>query len=109
MPHGIPPERAHARHPIEGELTVFRVGELKQPLLRALLDAVELEIDLSGVTEIDTAGVQLLIALKRSAAATDRVLRLQGHAPPVVEALTLLGLAAYFGDPLLEPAQGAFA
>ena len=109
MPHGIPPERAHAHQRIDGELTVYRVGELKQQLLPALLDAVELEIDLAGVTEIDTAGVQLLIAMKRSAAATDRQLRLHGHSAPVLDALNLLGLAAYFGDPLVESVEGARA
>jgi anti-sigma B factor antagonist len=47
---------------IEGELTIFRAMELKP----ALLPVPPLtEIDLSGVTEIDTAGVQLLMLAKK--------------------------------------------
>jgi ABC-type transporter Mla MlaB component len=43
---------------IEGELTIFRAMELKP----ALLPVPPLtDIDLSGVTDIDTAGVQLLM------------------------------------------------
>jgi len=51
---------------IEGEFTIFRAMELKPVILAA---PPPLEIDLSGVTEMDTAGLQLLILAKRAAVA----------------------------------------
>ena len=57
---------------IEGELTIFRAMELKPVMLA---DPLPEEIDLSGVTELDTAGVQLLMLAKRTALAQQRELR----------------------------------
>ena len=50
--------------PIEGEMTIYRAAELKQTLLNALNGATSLEVDLHGVTEIDSAGIQLLMLAK---------------------------------------------
>jgi anti-anti-sigma regulatory factor len=51
---------------IEGELTIFRAMELKPVLLA--VPPVD-EVDLSGVTDLDTAGVQLLMLAKKTALA----------------------------------------
>ena len=59
------------------------------------------EIDLSAVTEIDTAGVQLLMLAKRTALEAKRELRLVGHSAAVIEVFELLNVAAYFGDHLV--------
>jgi anti-sigma B factor antagonist len=83
---------------IDGELTIFRATELKPVLLPTppLTD-----IDLSGVTDLDTAGVQLLMLAKKAALAEGRELRLVGHSPAVLDVFELLNVAAYFGDPLV--------
>lgn len=83
---------------IEGELTIFRAMELKPVILA---DPLPEEIDLSGVTEIDTAGVQLLMLAKRTALAQQCELRLVRHSPAVIEVFELLNVAAYFGDHLV--------
>lgn len=83
---------------IEGELTIFRAMELKPVLLAEPLPQ---EIDLAGVTEIDTAGVQLLLLAKKMALAQQRELHLVGHSPAVMEVFELLNVAAFFGDPLV--------
>jgi anti-anti-sigma regulatory factor len=83
---------------IEGEFTIFRAAELK-PLL--LNEPAPSEIDLSGVSEIDTAGVQLLMLAKQAALANKSELRLVGHSPAVLEVFELLNVAAYFSDPLV--------
>ncbi len=91
-----------------GELTIYRAAEFKQMLLAGLskLDGpAPLEIDLSGVTELDTAGVQLLMLAKKTAQAQQRELRLFAHSPAVAEIFELLNLAAYFGDPLVIAAR----
>ena len=89
---------------IDGELTIYQAAELKDALLAALAAADVLELDLSGVTELDTAGVQLLMVLKRAARAQGRTLRLLGHSPAVLEVFDLLNLGGWFGDPLVMAA-----
>lgn len=83
---------------IEGELTIFRAMELK-PLM--LAEPPVTEIDLSGVTDLDTAGVQLLMLAKKTALAQGRELTLTGHSPAVIDVFELLNVAAYFGDHLV--------
>lgn len=80
---------------MEGELTIFRAAELKP----VLLDAVAVtEINLSAVTELDTAGLQLLMLAKKAALAQGRELNLTGHSPAVLDVFELLNVAAYFDD-----------
>lgn len=88
---------------IEGELTIFRAAELKPALLA---EPMPLEIDLSGVTELDSAGVQLLMLAKRAAQSHQRELHLVAHSPAVIEVFELLNLAAYFGNPLVMARRG---
>jgi len=92
---------------IEGELTIYRAAELRASLQAALagLTGVDgLELNLAAVTDMDSAGVQLLMATKQSARAAGRELRLVGHSPAVLEVFETLDLAAHFGDSLLMPA-----
>lgn len=86
---------------IEGEMNIYRAAELKNSLLAALTPNQPLELDLAGVTELDTSGVQLLMLAKRSAQTMQCELRLVSHSPAVLEVFELLDLAAWFGDPLL--------
>ncbi|MFZ4626651.1 MAG: STAS domain-containing protein [Rhodoferax sp.] len=89
---------------LEGELTIFRAMELKPAML---VQPPLTDIDLSGVTEIDTAGVQLLMLAKKTALAEQRELRLSGHSPAVIEVFELLNVAAYFGDHLVMDSRAA--
>ncbi len=86
---------------IDGEMTIYRADELKRALFAAIGESPTLEIDLSDVTEIDTAGVQLLMLARKVAEVRGCVLRLTAHSAAVVEAFELLNLAAYFGDPIV--------
>lgn len=83
---------------LEGDLTIFRAMELKPQLLAT--PPVD-EIDLSGVSELDTAGVQLLMLAKKTALAQQRDVKLVAHSPAVLEVFELLNVAAYFGDHLV--------
>jgi anti-sigma B factor antagonist len=83
---------------INGELTIFRAMELKPVLLA---EPALTEIDLSGVTDLDTAGVQLLMLAKKTALSQGRDLCLSGHSPAVLDVFELLNVAAYFGDPMV--------
>lgn len=86
---------------LDGEMTIYRAADLKVVLLEALRKTPVLEVDLSGVTELDTAGLQVLMLAKQTAAAEQRELRLLQHSPAVVEIFEMLDLVAFFGDAVL--------
>jgi anti-sigma B factor antagonist len=87
------------------ELTIYHAGQMKEALLGPLAQADALEVDLSQVAEIDSAGVQLLVLLKREAAGAGKRLSLTGHSPAVLSVLDLYNMSGYFGDPLVLPSQ----
>lgn len=86
---------------LDGEMTIYRAADLKIMVLEALRKTAVLEIDLSGVTELDTAGLQVLMLAKQTAIAGQRELRLLRHSPAVMEILEMLDLVAFFGDAVL--------
>ena len=55
---------------IKGEMSIFTALAVRQQLLDALEQpgAATIEVDLASVSEVDSAGIQLLIAAKREAA-----------------------------------------
>ncbi|MDP2902419.1 MAG: STAS domain-containing protein [Methylovulum sp.] len=83
---------------IEGELTIVTATEQKALLLAFLDTDDELEINLSKVSEFDTAGLQLLILIKREAAQTGKTLRFVMHSKVVLDILELTRLTTAFGD-----------
>jgi anti-anti-sigma regulatory factor len=82
-------------------MTIYEAADTKRALLEALGRNAELEIDLSGVTEMDTAGIQLLLLAKREAARAGKVLRLTAHSAASVDAIDLCNLGGHFGDPVV--------
>ena len=88
---------------IAGEMTIYTAAEMKAPLLAPLQDCAELEVDLAQVSEIDTAGLQLLVLAKRESLKQGRRLRLVGHSDAVMEVLDMCGMAGFFGDPVVIP------
>ncbi|MGZ5601014.1 MAG: STAS domain-containing protein, partial [Methylobacter sp.] len=59
---------------IGDEVTIYTVLTMKDTLLSALETAEELELDMSGIAEIDGAGLQLLVMVKQAAAERGKVL-----------------------------------
>lgn len=90
---------------IEGEMTIYTALELKDRLLAPLNQCVHMAIDLAGVSEIDSAGLQLLVMTKNEARARGKSLSISGHSPAVLEALDLCNLESFFGDPVLIRSQ----
>jgi len=86
---------------IAGEFTIFTAAAVRAQMLEALDSGHDIEIDLAQVTEIDSAGVQLMVAAKLGAAVLQKNLSFSGHSPAVLDTLDLCDLSAYFGDPLL--------
>lgn len=90
---------------VRGEMTIYTVLEQKRQLFESLKSAKELQIDLGGVTEIDSAGVQLLMFLKQEAVGRHIKLSLMQHSRAIVDVLETLNLSKYFGDPIVISAD----
>ncbi|QEI06278.1 STAS domain-containing protein [Pigmentiphaga aceris] len=88
---------------IDGGLTMDRAVELRQRFLHAIAHADTLRLTLANVTEIDSTGIQLLMATKRTAQASGKHLELVEHSSEVLAVFALLDLVAYFGDPIRVP------
>jgi len=83
------------------ELNISSVAEDRDHLVKLLQPSGELELDLEGLTEIDTAGVQLLVALRREADRIGCVCHLAGSDETVREAFGTLGLGHLLDEPLV--------
>jgi anti-sigma B factor antagonist len=94
LPNGV---KAHLRE----ELNIASVAEDRDHLVSLLQPSGELELDLGGVTEIDTAGVQLLVALRKEAESMGCVCHLAGSDEAVREAFGTLGLGHLLDEPLV--------
>lgn len=84
---------------VEGEMTIYTAAELKNELLDIMADGHKFEVNLAGVSEIDTAGLQLLILMKREAVRRNKDMSITAHSPAVIDILDLSNLAGLFGDP----------
>lgn len=83
---------------IEGELTIYSAAAQKEALMAYLASGDELELNLAQVSEMDTAGLQLLVLAKREAGRAQKTLRYTMHSPAVLEVLELSRMDAVFGD-----------
>ncbi|HWQ09658.1 MAG TPA: STAS domain-containing protein [Holophaga sp.] len=94
--HPLPDENGPA-FACEGEFTIYAVADARREL-EALQDAhPKLVLDLQEVQEIDSAGVQLLLWLKRRAGNAGRDLVLERVSRAVADVLDLLQVAEAFG------------
>jgi anti-anti-sigma regulatory factor len=89
---------------LPAELSIYTAGETRTAWLAWLAEHGEgpLAVDSAPVTEVDAAGVQLLLALSRSLAAQRRALHLRDPSPALRTACERLGVAA-----LLAPGVAA--
>ena len=71
-------EQRAGRLAIDGELTVSRVGLVRESLLQAFAAAEQVVVELAAVTEADISGLQLLCSAHRHATAHGKVLLLAG-------------------------------
>jgi len=91
---------ARTRITLDGAMTVYEAVDAKRDLLQALAGSTALEIDVTGLDEVDTAGLQLLLLLRRESLRAAKPLRLAGSSQALAEVLDRYGLAAQFDQPL---------
>src|SRR5688572_4139441 len=85
---------------LAGELTIYEAVALQQTLLAALAESDGIELDLAGVTELDTAGFQQLYLLQRESRAAAKRLIIAAHSAATREVFELLRVDALFDEPV---------
>ncbi|WP_428633413.1 STAS domain-containing protein [Sedimenticola sp.] len=98
-------EKKLCRAYIEGEMTIYQAAALKEALMPLLFEDRPVEINLGKVSEIDSAGVQLLLLAKKQRTADRRPLTLVDHNKAVLDVFELMNLSGYFKDPILLPGE----
>jgi anti-anti-sigma factor len=89
---------------LDGPMTIYNAGEIKAQLMGGLQTANILELDLSHVGEMDTAGFQLLVMAKRESLRMGHTLKIIAHSPAVRDVIDFYNMDAFFGDPMVIPA-----
>lgn len=95
------------QYPIEGELTIFVAEGLREIIIPAIAENNEIEIDLSRVSDIDAAGMQLMVSAKLEAILRGKTLRYVGHSQSVLEMIDLCNLGEFFGDQVIIQSEAA--
>ncbi len=72
---------------VAGEMTIYSALELKERLLGSLARYAELDVDCSDVTEVDSAGLQLLLLAKREARSVGKQMQVSSPSQAMQEAL----------------------
>lgn len=98
---------ATKRLSITQDMTIYHAIEQKLQFLDALKTAKHLELDLHAVAELDTAGLQLLLLLKREAVQHGKSVSVVGHSARVQEVIDFCNLAGAFGDPMVISARAS--
>ncbi len=92
----------HCSLQLEGDMTIYNAAAFKEDLLAYVDDFKEFKLDMSAVSEIDTAGIQLLLQLESKAQEAERTIQLLGCNEEICELLDLYHLNGW-----LAPADGA--
>lgn len=88
---------------LKGPLTIYEVAELHRKLLELLADPGPLQLDLSAVSECDSAGLQLLLVIKKSCRRRNRALTVYALGEAVLGQAQLLGFDLPAALEVLEP------
>lgn len=77
---------------IEGDCTIYAAADLRAALLPLVKETRPVMVDLGGITELDCAGLQVLLALQKECA----LALFSNPAPCLRQALDLLNLNRTF-------------
>ena len=90
---------------IDGDMLIYNALEIKEQLVNAVRNTQTLELDLSHVAEMDTAGFQLLVLAKKESVRLEKVLKITAHSDAVRELIDFYNMGSFFGDPVVILAQ----
>ncbi len=87
---------------LAGEMTIYVAENLKNSeLFSAFEQCTRVDVDLSMISEMDTAGLQIMVAAKASAQAQGKEVHFINHSSAVLNVLDLCNMASFFGDPMV--------
>lgn len=81
---------------ISGAMTIFTARAWRDELLTAAEAPGDVELDLSAVSDIDAAGIELLVLLRLEAAVADRGFHVRTISGRVREAFEFCRLMSFF-------------
>lgn len=82
-----------------GDVTIYTAGENKSRLLEVLADCAGLEVDVSQVSTMDTAGMQILVLARMEALRRKIPFTLVGNNAAVSDVIELCNLTHLFDEP----------
>ena len=77
---------------IEGSMSIYEAAAVRAELLACFDSDEDLALDLKGVTDCDTAGLQLLCAAQKTAAEEGKKFCIAGAPAPVMDLLRDAGV-----------------
>ena len=83
---------------LTGELCLPNLNTVIDDIRHTFSDANHLVMDLSGISAIDSAGLQLLATLKKAAANSLKKLKFINHSQAVIDSLAVFGAIGLFQD-----------
>lgn len=90
---------------VPGDMTIYEAAELHPILVDAINNHEKVCIDLSQVSEIDSSGLQLMIAVKKAADQANKTIVFESHSEAVIELIDIFEMSSYFGDPIVMENQ----
>lgn len=82
-------------------MTIYEAMEIQALFSTTLAKYDQIEVDLSDVSEIDSAGLQLMVALKNDASKQKKIMAFTAHSREVISFLDLFNMTQFFGDPVI--------
>ncbi len=81
---------------IDGEMTICRAGALKKEIFEGIEWGDAVSFDLSGVSEMDTSGFQLLMMAQKEAALKNCVFSIKAHSAATSAVIELFNVKERF-------------
>jgi len=78
---------------LAGDLDIYVAAEARVALLEALAQEADMTLDLSTVESVDAAGVQVLLAARRSAEEQGLSLRWVNPSRAITDVIQLMGMS----------------
>jgi anti-anti-sigma factor len=88
----------HCLIKIDGDLTIFQISEYHQQLADKCQSVTLATVELSDNTELDTAGIQLLISLQQQFQSTGGDLTVRTTGEPATKVIDLFNLSSQFNS-----------
>lgn len=82
---------------LDGDLTIRDVAARREEWRTRVADATSITVDAAAVQRIDTAGLQLLVALRESARRRSVACEVSRPSQPLLDAVGTLGLGTALG------------